>query len=171
MQLRRRALLKARGPGGYLIQGFTLVELIVVIVVLGAVAAASFGRFSDSGSYNEAISKDSLLSAVRSAQQLAFDQSNVSVKIEASGSNIIVSSMVSGAAVSSRTFASSDVLVTAGAVGNGTSCGTISAPLNLTFDGEAEIEFIDSDGFPICLNGSAGICVSVAGYAHDGACL
>ena len=88
-----------------------------------------------------------------------------------SGSSVIVSSLVSGAIDSTKSFPSNDVAITAGALGAGTTCGAISSPITLAYASDGEVESVDSDGFPICLNGQSSLCISPAGFVHRGACL
>ena len=53
-------------------RGFTMIELIVVIVILGVLAAVALPRFTDLRSDAEKAVVEGLVGAVRSAQQLAF---------------------------------------------------------------------------------------------------
>lgn len=53
-------------------RGFTMIELIVVIVILGVLAATALPRFTDLRSDAEKAVVEGFVGAVRSAQQLAF---------------------------------------------------------------------------------------------------
>ena len=152
-------------------RGFTLVELVAVISLLGVVLAIISSRFALVDPFDQRIGEDGVLSLLRKTQQSAFGVGNVSVTIETSGSNVVFSQIVSGAARTARSFPTNEVAITAGSVGSGTSCSSISSTITLNFDSAGEIETVDDDGFPICLNGESSLCISPAGFAHEGACL
>ena len=152
-------------------RGFTLVELVAVISLLGVVLAIISSRFALVDPFDQRIGEDGVLSLLRKTQQSAFGVENVSVTIETSGSNVVFSQIVSGAARTARSFPTNEVAITAGSVGSGTACGSISSTITSIFDSAGEIETVDDDGFPICLNGESSLCISPAGFAHEGACL
>lgn len=52
-------------------QGFTIVELVVVIVLLGIISVTVLPRFFDIGGYRDRAAYDELASAIRYAQKLA----------------------------------------------------------------------------------------------------
>ena len=151
--------------------GFTLVELVSVILVLAIIGTMFAGSSTDPASFDGVVAKDGVLALSRSAQQSALGRANVQLTLTPSGSNIVVSSIVSGAVSTTRIFPSNEVAITADTVGSGTSCSSISSTITLNFDSAGEIETVDDDGFPICLNGESSLCISPAGFAHEGACL
>ena len=153
------------------LDGFTLVELVTVILLLAIIGSMVAGRITDPANFDGVVAKDSVLALSRSAQQSALGRANVQLTLTPSGSNIVVSSIVSGAVSTTRSFPTNEVAITAGSVGSGTTCGSISSTITLNFDSAGEIEAVDDDGFPICLNGESSLCISPAGFAHQGACL
>ncbi|HEY0061668.1 MAG TPA: type II secretion system protein [Telluria sp.] len=66
--------------------GFTLVELIVVIMVIGILGAVAAGRLTDKGGFESRAFADQAASLVRYGQKVAIAQNrNVYVRINASG--------------------------------------------------------------------------------------
>ena len=62
-------------------QGFTLVELVIVIVILGILSAVAVPKFFDQQVYQERAFKDDLVSALRYAQKRAV-ASGCDVRVE-----------------------------------------------------------------------------------------
>lgn len=153
------------------VTGFTVVELIAVLVVVGLIASVASSRVAGGRFYDALVAKDTVLSLIKRTQQMALSEENISVTIGVDGSNTIFSQIESGAVRTTRSFPTNEVAITAGTVGDGTSCGSISSTITLNFDSAGEIEAVDDDGFPICLNGESSLCISPAGFAHQGPCL
>lgn len=57
-------------------RGFTLVELISVLVLLGVLSAVAFARFADTSSYREGLLVDKIHSYLRLTQQVALAHQN-----------------------------------------------------------------------------------------------
>jgi hypothetical protein len=134
-------------------------------------AAGSISRFAGVSTFDERVSKDALASFIRQVQQDALVGSNVNLTIETNNPNVVFKKIASGSTIATRIFPINEVGITAGSVGSGTTCGSISSTITLNFDSAGEIETVDDDGFPICLNGQSSLCISPAGFAHQGACL
>ena len=151
--------------------GFTIVELLAVIALVGILMTLSIGRLMNVAYFDEILARDRILATARGAQQLSFVRDNVRLSLTLSGTNFSVASSVAGVADTATDFSSSKIEVTAGTIGVGAVCTAISSTITLDFDSAGEIADIDSDGFPICLNGENSLCISPSGFAHAGPCL
>ena len=162
------------------VRGFTLVEMISVLVILGAVSALVMSRLSDTGAFDERLARDQLLLIARTAHQLGFSRSSVDLYFQDTGSEIKIAARVGGVEQASRTFPKTEVTVTVDGTSTGSSpgvCSGLSSPITLQFDSNAEVSGAYpsgsyNQGFPICLNGNTpNICISPAGFAHLGSCV
>ncbi|WP_426414980.1 pilus assembly FimT family protein [Aestuariirhabdus sp. LZHN29] len=133
--------------------GYTLIELTMVIVILGVVAAIALPRFFTPGVYEQRFFADDLLSGLRYGQKLAL----------ASGCRVQVS--VSGAGFSLR----KDTNCLAGGApsypvaSNVTHPSTYDAFTNTNPDGvavtAATLEFTSTGGLTSCVTGDESISV------------
>ena len=151
--------------------GFTLVELVSVVALIMVLISAVGSRFAEKGSFDERTTKDSLVSLCLSSQQRALGGDTVKIQFTSDQESVVVDAILDGVTSTSRRFPNNEVAITAGTVGSGTSCSSISSTITLNFDSAGEIETVDDDGFPICLNGESSLCISPAGFAHEGVCL
>ena len=70
--------------------GFTLVELILVIVLLGIVSAVAIPRFSNTTSFDERVLFDDTLNALRYSQKLAVASGcNIQFSINSNSFNVL----------------------------------------------------------------------------------
>ena len=132
--------------------GFSLVELVTVLVILGIVAVVALPRFAGQGGFAERAAQDQIIAAARYAQQLAMARGATdTVALILKGNSLQVAidgapTVLPGGTASSRTFehvAISDATLVYTALGEATAT-------TLTITGEA----------------SRQVCIESTGYAH-----
>ena len=64
--------MRKRITSNYVQSGFTLVELVIIIVLLGVLSVVAISRFDDGKGYNEFLLQKRLLSALRHVQMQAM---------------------------------------------------------------------------------------------------
>src|SRR5690606_12779679 len=96
------------------IEGFTLVEMVVIILLLGIVGAVVFSRVLTPSAFNVRAATDALASTAQAAQQLALGRSDVTLTIESSGGNWLISTNAGGTAVRSASVPAAGVVLETG---------------------------------------------------------
>jgi MSHA pilin protein MshC len=161
-------------------RGFTLVELVAVLIIASIIGSVVVPRFSNTASFDETLAHDQLISLARSAQQLSLARANVDLFFQDTGSELSVATRVGGTVQTSRIFPKNEVTITAdtsAAGGTQGTCTAIGTPISVSFDASGELagaypSGTYSQGFPICLNGSSvSLCISPSGFAHSGSCV
>lgn len=156
-------------------KGFTLIELVTVIILLGILSVFTLSRFSSGQTYSSVLVKNQLLASLRLTQQTALSR--------ASANDDVVLSLTS----------SSDRWLFETSVGNGerflsqvdakaekvyvgtdfsSSCSALpQLPVLITFDGDGNR--VPSSNLRICIDADITyeLCISASGYAYEGACL
>jgi len=159
-------------------QGFTLVELVMVILLVTILSAFAISRSSDRQGYLNNIVINQLISAGRLAQQTALSRASYNTASANVSLNVAV---VSGewrlriAGGDGETF---DTLVEQGdeRIFSGTNfsaaCSSLTpAPFTINFDGDGNRS--PANNLRICINSDVvtELCISPAGYIYRGACL
>jgi MSHA pilin protein MshC len=158
-------------------QGFTLIELITVIILLGILSAFAMSRFPSSQSYSTTIINNQLIASLRLAQQTALSRSSVDsinrtqLKITGDGENwrLVVSS---GSLTYDAQVGREDEKIYFGSdLGANCSGLTPATPLTVTFDGNGNR--VPSENLRVCIDASTDIelCISASGYAYEGSCI
>lgn len=168
-------------------KGFTIIELVFVVLILGIVSAFAMARILRGDSLDSAVVSDQLIAMARLAQQKAIGHSDVQLRVEPDGSSLVISVSDNNGLLESSSVPVAGVSLYAD-VNQQTACsnpplaGLISNnnPLLINYDSLGDLESggvgapaeIDS-GARICLSPDTNlsICISDAGFAYRGACL
>ena len=167
-------------------QGFTLIELITVIILLGILSAFAVSRFSSSQSYSTVVIKNQIIASARLAQQTAMSRSSVNsassvgqTQLQITGdTNNWFLNITSGPINYNAQVERDNEQVHYG-TDFSASCSALTAatatPLILNFDGDGNKA--PSSALRVCIDtpsasvASKELCISPSGYAYEGACL
>lgn len=153
--------------------GFTLIELVMVIVLLGILSYGASGLFASKSSYAEFVAKEQFIAQSLLAQQMAFGMSAtpnpVSLQIQrsASGATSFILLKVGQPALTETLDESlNSPLVDGSALANGS---------NVTFTWNSQGELADNINHSVSFVGdrSYRVCLSASGYVYESsaACL
>jgi len=157
--------------------GFTLIELITVIILLGILSAFAISRFPSSQSYSSAIIKNQLIASARLAQQTSLSRASSTANVLLTVSeilgqwNLVVSnSDALGTSYTAQVDRKSEQVRFGTNLAAACSALTV-APLVITFDGDGNR--IPAQNLRICIDSVTDIelCISPSGYAYEGTCL
>ena len=172
-------------------KGFTVVELIIVIVLIGIVGAVVVSRFTSGSAFNAAGTQDAIISIAHATQQASLGRDNASLQIDASGGDWIISAVAGSPTVTIRSIsipATNVILETGSAVTSGNTCANAydTAVMNdfvlnynrkgdlVDFTNNGSTETVDAsfNGVRLCINDNPvfSVCISPAGYAYEGDC-
>jgi MSHA pilin protein MshC len=173
-------------------QGFSAIELVVVIVLLGIVGAVVIPRFMAPDAFDQMVARDSLLTTLRAAQQAALGRSDITFEINRAGAAWHLEVKEAGTTLRELRFSADNIsLETGSPIASGDVCATsldtaVASDFELAFDAVGNLKrfgntgvagspiHVDEsfNGVRICLNDTdaLSICVSPAGYAYAGSC-
>ncbi|MDX1695076.1 MAG: prepilin-type N-terminal cleavage/methylation domain-containing protein [Ketobacteraceae bacterium] len=161
--------------------GFTLIELISVIIILGILTVSTVGVFSDKDEYGAPVVKNQLLSSLRLSQQLALSRQDlttstpVTLSVSQSGDNWVFTlwdSDPSGAGATpfkTTTIERNESTLAASTSDFTSTCASLATTnaFNVTFDGNGDL--LSGNRMRICVSGMNQICVTGLGFAYEGA--
>lgn len=133
--------------------GFTLIELIVVLVILGTLSAVAAPRWQSFSEYSSAATRDEMVAALLYTQQLAMMDRSSTVTFTTSSSSYSIT--VNGSAISLPEGGGSYPRNIDPAV-------SLSPATTLTFDALGAI----SSATTFNLSGGLQICVATSGFAY-----
>lgn len=164
------------------VDGFTLVELVMVIVVLSVLAAIAFSRIPDQQSYSSRFAFDEWLAAFRLGQVIAlsrgssgnpieirFTQTSDSWQFEVLDNSValrssqLIERLEQTARGSSSDFAS-------GCTGLTPLAFPYSIYFNQSGDRSDSLGVSTTTNLRVCID-ALEICISPSGYAYAGSCL
>lgn len=171
-------------------RGFTIIEMIVVIVTISIISVVVMSRLSDANSFNGILLRDQIISLARVAQQSSLGRDDVELTItpNPAGSNVTIESKAGVLVIESATTSlqslslTGDVNTTASCSGGGANTLTNSAPMRIAIEvlGDLGDSGVVGSGYPssvssavrICINDDPAIsvCISPAGFAYIGDC-
>jgi MSHA pilin protein MshC len=137
--------------------GFTMVELITVMVIVGVLAAVAAPRFFDRGTFDSRGFHDQVISTLRYAQKAAIAQRRLVCVSFPSSTRIAINTAANFADLACNT----DLQSPSGTYPTGQTTYTVDAPSGVTMSGYANFNF-NALGRP-----SFGVAQSIAvsGYA------
>lgn len=171
--------------------GFTMIELIVTLVLLGILGVLVLSRFLQANSFDALEARDAVIATARGAQQNALGRDGVSFRIGQAGSNWQILAYADAGLVELRqvSLPMEDVILETGsAAASLDNCASgiddpVANDFEVSFDGFGNVESFTNNantvlagpsfnGVRICLNDddSHSVCISPAGFAFAGPC-
>jgi type II secretory pathway pseudopilin PulG len=154
--------------------GFTMVELVSVLIVVSALAAATSSRLFSTSKFDEVAVRDGLLSVTHAAQLASQGTSSVSLDLRQVSSSVEFKAEVGSSTRASRVIPTSETSVQVDAAAYGgtpNACTAVTSPVSIPFHPSLGIESSYEQGFQVCLNNVASFCIAPSGFAYRGACV
>jgi prepilin-type N-terminal cleavage/methylation domain-containing protein len=152
-------------------RGFTIVELIAVVILLSILGVFAMGRMTSPAMFAPAIVSEALVAQLRAAQQIAVSRRDavVSVTVDQQGADwrLRIESDVDGVMRVERVDADGTTMTaTSGGV---TGMLDVSSALTLSFDHAGDLDAVSIGG--VAGVPAAGVAVSVAGDSVRQICI
>jgi MSHA pilin protein MshC len=158
--------------------GFTLVEMVTVLILLGILSAAAFSRLGGVSSYSESLFQQQVLSYLRLAQRTAVAHQGSGAQlniIRVSASEWRVTLEFSGQTLTYQLDGDNALSFASGASTGSISTGdTLSLVYRDTGDFTQLVSPLVANidaSLSLLVAGSRSICVSPTGFAYEGPCL
>lgn len=183
-----RIRLKLNSAGLNVATGFTLIEAVIVITLIGIISVVTISRFLGGNAFNPLAVQGQIVSMIRAGQQSALGRNDVEVTLtpNGTGTELTVELEDISGAIETQTVELRGVTLS-GDVNDTDSCEVTSgattissgSPMILRFE---ELGDLGNSGFGagtavttavrICVNNDAdfSVCVSPAGFAYEGNC-
>lgn len=178
------------------LSGFSMVELVIAIFIIGIISAVAMSRMLEGDIFNASVVRDQIISLARSTQQQALGRSDVALILRPNGDSLellTVEDFVNATTFTELQSATIDIrsVELAGDVNVATSCGATpgtnaianATPMVIQFNELGDLfrgGVVGSVGYPItastamriCVNDNPlnSVCVSPAGFAFAGDC-
>lgn len=193
-EIARKITMRKKSPIRH--AGFSIIEMVIAIVIVGIIAAVATSRLLQGDAYNAAVVRDQIISLARNAQQQALGRSDVAMIIRPNGNYLDIRTVEGFVDINTYTGMQSSSIdmrsvVMAGDVNVTGSCSgplstnTLSnvSPMVVQFDELGDLYrggVTTAIGYPVtvttgmrlCLNDdpNASICFSPAGFPFIGDC-
>lgn len=174
-------------------KGFSIVELVIAILVVGIVAAVSMSRMLSADAFDVIVAREEIVSVLRMAQQRAIGHEDVVVTLQPDGDELVISledgvgdlmDPVTTTLPAGSLSADVDILSSCSTPPDNDNVITNLKPLIVEFDALGDLMIsgvVDgtpphpadvTTGMRICLNNDPvmSICISAAGFAYVGDC-
>ncbi|MFV2060811.1 MAG: prepilin-type N-terminal cleavage/methylation domain-containing protein [Gammaproteobacteria bacterium] len=150
-------------------KGFTLIELVVLMIISGILAAYILPRLGTRSTFDERVFKDEIISVARYAQQLAMMRGrNATIRfhLDNTTKNYGIDGRQGAGAYNWLAHPNSEIFPLA------VPSGISVAPSNIIISYDALGNVVNgvSQAITITGAGSNTICIDASGYAHEGAC-
>lgn len=163
-------------------RGFTLIELVAVIVIIGTLAAVTLARFAAQDPYDAVILRDQIVAMARAAQQRSLGHADVRLILQPQD-KMLQMRIEDANGVLQSTEVPLRAMALGGKVNAVDSCAvsggraiTDSAPFTLEYRLPGDL--VQADGQSVatqahlCLqeDPTLSICIAATGFAHAGDC-
>ena len=167
----------------YSTKGFTLIELIVVIILLSIVSALGIGLFGAPSSYTARLSSDQWLSQLRMSQRMSLIKQSASdlvvLTISDTGTQWLMELQQGATDISSQSIDKDDVILRGSTTDFSGPCSALpvmALPASWYFDGYGErvtaTRVAINVNQRLCFDGNqdVDICLAPSGFAYRGVC-